>query len=49
MVCHDTIEENILKVLEKKQALFDKIIDNADKGDKDVLKKLGIEDLKNLM
>lgn len=49
LICHDTIEEKILRILEDKQALFDKVIDKVDKNDKDVLKKMTIEDLVQLM
>jgi len=49
MVCHDTIEEKILKVLKEKQDLFDKVIDRSDIKETEVLKKLTIEDLKQLM
>ena len=49
LVCHDTIEEKILKILEEKQDLFDKIIDKIDKSDKDILRKLTVDDLVNLM
>lgn len=49
MVCIDTIEEKILKILSEKQALFDKVIDGAGSDDVAVLKKMTIEDLKQLM
>ena len=42
LICVDTIEERILKVLEEKQALFDRVID---KTDKDVLRRFSNTDL----
>ena len=30
LICVDTIEEKVLKILEKKQQLFDKVIDGQD-------------------
>ena len=46
MVCLDTIEQKILKTLEEKQGLFNKVID---KTDKDILKRMGVQDLIELL
>lgn len=46
LICSDTIEERILKTLEEKQDLFDRVID---KTDKDVLKRFATVDLMALV
>lgn len=46
LICIDTIEERILKILEEKQALFDKVID---KTDKDTLKRFNPQELVDLV
>jgi SNF2 family DNA or RNA helicase len=46
LVCVDTIEERILRILEEKQDLFNRVID---KTEKDTLKRLGIQELVSLL
>jgi SNF2 family DNA or RNA helicase len=46
LVCVDTIEERILKILDEKQALFDKVID---KTDRDTLKRFNAQQLVELV
>jgi SNF2 family DNA or RNA helicase len=47
LICVDTIEEKVLKILEKKQLLFDKVIDGADEGEamKIIFNEQNIKDL----
>ncbi len=46
LVCHETIEEKILKILESKQEIFDTVID---KTDKDTLKRIGQTDIAEIL
>ncbi len=49
LICLETIEPNIVIKVAEKQALFDKIIDKADKNEKEFLRKMTVEDLISIM
>ncbi len=46
LVCHNTIEEKILRILEDKQDIFNTLID---KTDKDVLKRIGQDLIRDIL
>jgi len=47
LICSDTIEEKVLKILEKKQKLFDKVIDDMDEAESEkiIFNTTNIKDL----